>query len=143
MYIYVGGARGVDGQAECLQDQILPDVFGLESGVTTEGWSPLVLYYDHVNSITRNMQLLYMLLCSCWLSNSGIPDAFLPFRRSRFTGAGRRKLTINHAASFLEAAEYGLEIYAPHAGCRARNKCSFHGQRRFGRRVPPDELVPP
>ena len=57
MWRDVGGARAVDGQAECLQDQILADVFGLESGVTTEGWSPLVLYYDHVNSITRNTLL--------------------------------------------------------------------------------------
>ena len=40
----VGGAWAVDGQAECLEDQILADVFGLESGVTTEGWSSLVLY---------------------------------------------------------------------------------------------------
>ena len=38
----VRGARAVDGQAECLEDQILTDVFELESGVTTEGWSSLV-----------------------------------------------------------------------------------------------------
>ena len=64
----VGGARAKDGQAECLEDQILADVFGLESGVTTEGSSfctnrlgsnSLVLYYDHINSITRNTQLFY------------------------------------------------------------------------------------
>ena len=24
------------------------DVFGLESGVTTEGWTPLFFYYDHI-----------------------------------------------------------------------------------------------
>ena len=54
----VGGARAVDGQAECLEDQILADVFGLKSGVTTEGWSSLVLHCDHINSTTRNTQLL-------------------------------------------------------------------------------------
>ena len=53
----VGGARTVDGQAEYLE--ILADVFGLECGVTTEGSSFLVFYYDHINSIiTRNTQLL-------------------------------------------------------------------------------------
>ena len=31
----VGGARAVDGQAECLEDQILADMFWLESGMTT------------------------------------------------------------------------------------------------------------
>ena len=56
----VGGARAVDSQAECLEDQILTDVFGLESGVTTEGSCSFVLYYDHINSIARNMQLLYI-----------------------------------------------------------------------------------
>ena len=40
----VGGARAVDGQAECFEDQILADVFGLESGVATEGSCSLVLY---------------------------------------------------------------------------------------------------
>ena len=74
----VGGARAVDGQAECLEDQILEDVFGLESGVTTERWTSLILYYDHIiNSITRNTQLLlYMILCSYWLPNSDIPEIF-------------------------------------------------------------------
>ena len=33
----VGGARAVDGQEECLGNQILGDVFGFGSGVTTEG----------------------------------------------------------------------------------------------------------
>ena len=46
--VFVGGARAVDGQAECLEDQILADRFGLESEVTTEGSSSLVLYYDIV-----------------------------------------------------------------------------------------------
>ena len=50
----------MDGQAECLEDKILADVFELESGVTTEGWSSLVLYYDHINSITRSTQLLFI-----------------------------------------------------------------------------------
>ena len=75
MYSYTG-ARSVDGQTECPEDQILVDVFGLESGVTTEGWASLVLYYDHIHSITRNTQLLYMLLCSYWLPNSDIPEIF-------------------------------------------------------------------
>ena len=58
----VGGTRAVVGQAECLEDQILPDVFGFESGVTTVGWSSLVLYYDHINSITRSNALYPTLL---------------------------------------------------------------------------------
>ena len=49
-----------DCQAECLEDQILVDVFGLESGVTTEGSYSLAFYYDHINSINRNIQLLYI-----------------------------------------------------------------------------------
>ena len=60
MCTVVGGSRAVDGQAKCLEDQVLTDVFGLESGVTTEGSCSLVLYYDHINSITRNTQLLYI-----------------------------------------------------------------------------------
>ena len=48
------------GQAERLEDQILADVFDLECGVTTEGWSSFVLYYDHINGITRNTQLLFI-----------------------------------------------------------------------------------
>ena len=56
----VGGARAEGGQIECLGDQILTDVFGLKSGVTTKGSSFLVICYDHVNSMTRNTQLLYM-----------------------------------------------------------------------------------
>ena len=52
------------------------DVFGLESGVTTEGWASLVLYYDHMNSIIINTQLLCMLLCFYWLPNSDIPEIF-------------------------------------------------------------------
>ena len=58
MCTVVGGARAVDGRAECLEDQILADMFRLESGVTTEGSSSLVLYYGHLNSITRHTQLL-------------------------------------------------------------------------------------
>ena len=50
----------MDGQAERLEDQILADVFGLKSGVTTEGPFTLILYYDFINSTTRNMQLLYI-----------------------------------------------------------------------------------
>ena len=46
----LGAARAaVDGQAECLEDQILAHVFGLEGGVTTEEWSSVVLYYDHTH----------------------------------------------------------------------------------------------
>ena len=56
----IGGARAVDGQAECLEDQILADVLGLESGVTIEGPPSHVFYYEHINSITTNTQLLYM-----------------------------------------------------------------------------------
>ena len=50
--------------------------FGLENGVTTEGWASLVFYYDHVNSIIRNTQLLYIILCSYWLPSSDIPEIF-------------------------------------------------------------------
>ena len=32
----VGGARAVAGQAECLTDQMLGDVLGVECGVTAE-----------------------------------------------------------------------------------------------------------
>ena len=32
--------------------------------------------YDHMHSIIRNTQLLYMLLCSYWLPNSNIPEIF-------------------------------------------------------------------
>ena len=32
--------------------------------MTTERSCSLVLYFDHINSITKNTQLLYMLLCS-------------------------------------------------------------------------------
>ena len=54
----------MDGQAECREDNILQMFFGSESGVTTEGWASRVLYYDHINSIIRNTQLLCMLHCS-------------------------------------------------------------------------------
>ena len=33
------------------------DVFRFESGVTTEGWTSLLFYYDHIDSIVRNTQL--------------------------------------------------------------------------------------
>ena len=56
---FVGGARAVDSQAECLEDQILADTFELESVVTTEGSYSLVLYCDLMNSITRNTELLH------------------------------------------------------------------------------------
>ena len=52
------------------------DAFGLESGVTTGEWTSLVLYYDHINSIIKNTQVLYMLICSYWLPNSNIPEIF-------------------------------------------------------------------
>ena len=68
------GARAVGGQAECLVNQILADVFGLESRVTTKVLYSLVVNYDHIISITRNMQLLYMLFFSYWLPNSDIPE---------------------------------------------------------------------
>ena len=44
-----------------LQIKSWADVFRLESGVTTEGWTSLFFSYDHIHSIMRNMQLLYML----------------------------------------------------------------------------------
>ena len=34
----------------------------------------LVVNYDHIISVTRNMQLLYMLFFSYWLPNSDIPE---------------------------------------------------------------------
>ena len=39
-------------------------VFGLETGVTTEGSCSFFLCYNPANSITRNTQLLYRLLWS-------------------------------------------------------------------------------
>ena len=72
----VGGARAVDDQAQCLEDKILQMFFGLESGVITDRWVSLATYYDHINSIIRNTQLTYKLLCSYWLSNSDIPEIF-------------------------------------------------------------------
>ena len=72
----VGGARAVDGQEEYLEGQILADMFGFESGVTTEESCSLALYYAHVNGITRNTQLLYVLLCSYRLSRSDISEMF-------------------------------------------------------------------
>ena len=56
------------------EDQILADVVRLESGVTTEGWASLALYYDHIYSVTRNTLLLQMRLCSYWLPNSDVPE---------------------------------------------------------------------
>ena len=55
---------------------MLADVFGLESGVTTEGWRSFFLYCDHLSSIARNIQLLYTLVCSYWLSLSDVPEIF-------------------------------------------------------------------
>ena len=63
----VGGERAVDDQVECLEYQILANVFGLESGMTTEGSSSFVLYYDHINSINKNTKLLYI----CYFSPIG------------------------------------------------------------------------
>ena len=55
----VGGARAIDGQAECLKDYML--------GRRLLGWKvegplrgrtySLVFYYDHINIITKNSQL--------------------------------------------------------------------------------------
>ena len=56
----VGGARALDGQAECLEHQILADVFGLESGVTIDGSCSLMLHYYRMHSITRNTQLFFI-----------------------------------------------------------------------------------
>ena len=47
-----------------------------KNGVITEGWASLVLYYDQINIIVRNTQVLYVLLCSYWLPNSDIPEIF-------------------------------------------------------------------
>ena len=52
------------------------DVYRLESGVTTEGWTSLFFYHDHIHSIIGNTQLLYMLHCSYWLPNPDIPEIF-------------------------------------------------------------------
>ena len=32
--------------------------------------------YDHIYSIIKSTQLLYMLLCFCWLPNSNMPEIF-------------------------------------------------------------------
>ena len=52
------------------------DVFGLESGVTTEGPHLFFIMTTYIHSIIRNTQLLYMLLCSYWVFNSDIPEIF-------------------------------------------------------------------
>ena len=52
-------------------------VFGLKYGGTIRGSCFLFLYYDRVNSITRNIQLLYILVCSYWLLGFDIPEIFL------------------------------------------------------------------
>ena len=61
----VVGERGqlMIGQ-DALKIRSWADVFRLESGVTTEGWTSLFFYYDHKQNIIRNTQLLYMLHCS-------------------------------------------------------------------------------
>ena len=59
----VGGARAVDGKAQCLEDKM-------------RGAPHSFFYYDHIHSIIRNTQLLYMLHCSYWLPNSDIPEIF-------------------------------------------------------------------
>ena len=46
--------RVEDDQAECLADQMLSDMFGLESGVSPVGCCSFFLYCDHVHSITKN-----------------------------------------------------------------------------------------
>ena len=56
----VGGAKQMGGQAECLKDQILADVFGLESGLATKESCSLVLHYDHMDILTRNLKLIYI-----------------------------------------------------------------------------------
>ena len=52
------------------------DVFRLKTGVTTDRPCSFFIYYDHANSIIRNTQPLYMLLCSYWLSRFDIPEIF-------------------------------------------------------------------
>ena len=52
------------------------DISRLESGVTTEGWTFLFFYYDHIHILIRSTQLIYMLNCSYWLPNSDIAEIF-------------------------------------------------------------------
>ena len=59
------------GRVPCRSD-VWQIFFWLQSEVTTKGSCSLFLYYDHLDSITRNTQLL----CSCWLSRSDIPEIF-------------------------------------------------------------------
>ncbi|CAM9224763.1 unnamed protein product, partial [Ascophyllum nodosum] len=46
------------------------------SGATTEGSCAFSLYYDHANSITRNTQLLYMLLAPIGYLDPIYPRSF-------------------------------------------------------------------
>ena len=62
------------------------DIFELESGVTTEGWTSLFVHYDDIHSIIRNTQLLYIMLhCSYWLPISDIPEIFHNMTTIAFT----------------------------------------------------------
>ena len=64
---------------------------------------------------------------------------FHSVRRSHRTGVGRRKLDLDPHTSPFEVFKHFLAVYVPHAGRRARDECSFHGQGSVGRRVPPSE----
>ena len=77
------------------------DVFGLESGVPTEGWASLVLYYDHINSITRNTQLLQMSLCSYWLPKSDMPEIFRDMTIISFHLNYTKRLQFKHVPLLL------------------------------------------
>ena len=53
-----------DGQAECLAEQMMVEIYGLESRGITVGWYISLLYYDHLYSITKTIQRLFILLFS-------------------------------------------------------------------------------
>ena len=59
-----------------LQIRCLANIFGLKSGVTTWGVVLSFCYYDYIDGLTRNTQLIYILLCSYWLLRCDVPEIF-------------------------------------------------------------------
>ena len=58
--------RAEYGQVEYLTDQMMADILGLESRVTPVGCCSFFFNY-HSHSITKNIQLLFILLYVYWL----------------------------------------------------------------------------
>ena len=50
--------KAVDGQAQCLEDQMIENILGLESRVPVMRWFSILPQYDNLDSITKRIQLL-------------------------------------------------------------------------------------